>query len=341
VQYNFLGRTGLRVSGFSLGTMTFGGSGSAFFEGVGGVGQEEATAMVHAAIDHGVNLFDTADVYSRGLSEQMLGKALRGRRDDVLIATKVHGRMSDEVNDIGQSRHHILTGCVAALRRLGVDHIDIYQLHGYDAYTDWEESLDALTSLVQQGKVRYIGCSNLSAWQVMKALAVSERRGFSRFAAIQANYSLVAREAEHELLPLCDDQNLGFLVWSPLAGGYLTGKYRASGDNAVRGRRAAVGDPGTIDPSVGAAVLSVSQDIAEAHSATPAQVALNYLVTKPGVTSVLVGARSLGQLEDNLAALRWSLTQSEIAALDRASDRPLPYPHWHQRQYNGRRYARR
>ncbi|WP_369392991.1 aldo/keto reductase [Streptomyces sp. CG1] len=340
MQYNFLGRTGLRVSALSLGTMTFGGSGSAFFEGVGGTDQKEATAIVHVALDHGVNLFDTADVYSRGVSEQMLGQALRGRRDQALIATKVHGRMSDEANDLGQSRHHILQSCEASLRRLGVDHIDLYQLHGYDAYTDWEESLDALTELVRQGKIRYIGCSNLSAWHLMKALSVSERRGFSRFAVLQANYSLVAREAEHELLPLCEDQNLGFLVWSPLAGGYLSGKYPAQGEATTPGRRAAVGDPGTIDPDVAAAVLAAAEEIAKAHSATPAQVALNYLLAKPGVTSVLVGARSLHQAEDNFGALTWSLTREEVAALDAASARPLPYPYWHQRQHNGRRYAR-
>jgi len=338
VEYRFLGRTGLRVSELALGTMTFGGTGSRFFEGVGGVDQADAQKMVDLALDHEINLIDTADVYSRGVSEQMLGRALKGKRDKAIIATKFHGRMSDDPNDLGQSRHHIIRSCEASLRRLDTDHIDLYQIHGFDAYTDWQESLGALTDLVRQGKVRYIGCSNLSAWQLMKALAVSERHLLSRFACLQANYSLVARDAEHELLPLCADQQLGFLVWSPLAGGYLTGKYDPTGGPSQPGRRAAVGDPGTIDEDHGRRVLATMREIAAARAASVSQVALNYLRAKPTVTAVLIGARTIEHLEDNLKAAAWSLSADEVRALDDVSERPLPYPYWHQRQYNASRY---
>lgn len=341
MEHRYLGRTGLRVSVLGLGTMTFGGRGSAFFEGIGTVDAGEARRMVGMAIDAGINFFDTADVYSRGLSEEMLGAAIAGNRERVLIATKCHGRMSDEPNDLGQSRHHIIHSCEASLRRLGVDHIDLYQVHGYDAYTAWEESLGALTDLVTQGKIRYIGSSNLSAWHLMKALSVSERRNLRSFASIQANYSLVARDAEHELIPLCEDQGVGFLVWSPLAGGYLSGKYGSNSADSASGRRSAVGDPGTIDESVGQRILAAMNDIAATHNASCAQVALNYLLAKKGVTSVLIGAKTLDQFEDNLACLDWSLSQDEADTLDKVSARPLPYPNWHQRQYNTQRCVRR
>jgi aryl-alcohol dehydrogenase-like predicted oxidoreductase len=336
MNYNFLGSTGLRVSSFGLGTMTFGGSGSHFFEGIGGVGQREATWMTHLALDLGVNLIDTADVYSRGIAERMLGKAIKRRRDDVLIATKCHGRMSNDVNDVGQSRHHIFRSCEGSLRRLGVDHIDIYQIHNVDAYTAWEECLGALTDLVQRGTIRYIGCSNLSAWQLMKALSVSEQRSLARFVSYQGNYSLVAREAEYELLPLCLDQATGFIVWSPLAGGFLTGKYS---NGRGGGRRQAVGDPGTIDEARGQKIITVLQEIARQRGASASQVALNWLRTKPGVSSVLVGARDVSQLRENLDAATWSLRSDEQQALDDVSQTPLIYPYWHHQQYNLDRYT--
>jgi aryl-alcohol dehydrogenase-like predicted oxidoreductase len=340
MEYRFLGETGLRLSALSLGAMTFGGSGSAFFESVGGVRPDDARRMVDMAIDAGVNLVETADVYSRGVSEEMLGEALRGKRDKVLVATKCHGWMSNEVNDLGQSRHHIIKSCEGSLRRLKTDYIDLYQIHNYDDYVSSQESLGALTDLVRQGKVCYIGCSNLTAWQLMKALWTSERHHLSRFVCYQGNYSLVAREAENELLPACADQRLGFLVWSPLAGGYLTGKYETDRPEAVVGRRHAVGDPGTIEPESAKRTLGVMREVAAAHNATLAQVALNYLLAKPGVTSLLLGAKTLDQLRENLGCLQWTMTAAEVAALDAASARPLPYPYWHQRQYNAARYSR-
>jgi aryl-alcohol dehydrogenase-like predicted oxidoreductase len=295
--------------------------------------------MVAMAIDHGVNLVESADVYSRGISEEMLGQAIRGKRDKLFVATKCHGRMSTNLNDLGQSRHHIIESCNASLRRLGVDYIDLYQIHGYDDYVSWEESLGALSDLISAGKIRYIGCSNLAAWQLMKALWTAQRNGLRRFVCLQANYSLVARELEHELLPVCADQRLGLLVWSPLAGGFLTGKYNASSSPST-GRRHAVGDPGTIHQDTAQATLTVMREIAGAHSATLAQVALNYLLAKQGVTSLLVGAKTLEQLSDNLASQAWSLGADEVQALDDVSARPLPYPYWHQRQYNSSRYKR-
>ncbi|MDD3182293.1 MAG: aldo/keto reductase [Alphaproteobacteria bacterium] len=339
MEYRFLGRTGLRVSVLGMGTMTFGGSGSPFFEGVGGTNLADAQRMFDMAVDIGINLFDSADVYSRGISEEMLGTISTSKRDSILLATKCHGRMNDEPNNLGLSRHHIMSGCEASLRRLKTDHIDLYQTHGFDAYTAWEETLRAFDDLIKQGKVRYIGCSNLSAWQLMKALGVSERNNMNRFVALQANYNLVAREAEHELLPLCLDQSLGFLVWSPLAGGYLTGKYNASSNDAqAQGRRNAIGDQGTIDETQGKRILDVMSEIASAHNASLAQVALNYLVSKKQISSVLIGAKTINQFQDNISCINWSLSEEEFKCLNDVSERPLPYPYWHQKQHNARRY---
>lgn len=339
MNYRFLGRTGLRISTLGLGTMTFGGSGSAFFEGVGGVESTDAQYMFDMALDSGVNFVDTADVYSRGVSEEILGKIIKDKRNQVIIATKCHGRMSTNINDIGLSRQHIISSCEASMSRLGTDFIDLYQVHGFDAYTSWDEALSTFDTLVRQGKVRHIGCSNLSAWHVMKALGVSERYGWSRFAAYQGNYSLLAREAEHELLPMCGEEGLAFIVWSPLAGGYLSGKYVNAGAS-VQGRRSAVGDPGTIDGTTATRILKVLEEIATAHGRPFAQVSLNYLTRKTAIASVLVGSRTLAQFEENLKCLEWSLSDEEAQRLDDASARPLPYPYWHQRQYNASRFSR-
>jgi aryl-alcohol dehydrogenase-like predicted oxidoreductase len=335
MEMRLLGRSGLRVSALSFGTMTFGGRGR--FANMGSVGVEEATAMVDRCLEAGVNLFDTADMYSGGLSEEVLGQALGKRRDEVLVATKLNSRMGEGPNDLGQSRHHIVRACEASLRRLGTDHIDLYQVHGIDELTPPEESLHALDDLVRAGKVRYIGCSNFSAWHLMKQLAVSERCGFERFVSLQAYYNLVARELEHELVPLCLDQGVGILVWSPLAAGFLSGKFRRGQGDLEGTRRSAQGDPGTIDEEQGFDVVDALDDVAKARGVSVPQVALNWLLRRPGVTSVVVGARTLDQLADNLVAASWELTPDEVRRLDEVSARPLPYPYWHQRKFNGDR----
>lgn len=335
MEYRFLGDSGLQVSALSFGVMTFGGRGD--FERVGSTQLMEATHLVDACLDAGVNLFDTADVYSQGASEEILGQAIGKRRDDVLIATKLHGRMGDGPNDVGQSRHHVIRACEASLRRLGTDYIDLYQIHGFDALTPLEESLGALDRLVRSGKVRYLGCSNLSGWHLLKSLYTADTHGWERFVSLQAYYSLVARELEHELVPACLDQGLGILVWSPLAAGFLTGKYRRGRPRPGGTRRARSEDPGTIDEEQGHDIVDVLDEIAGAHDATIPQAALNYLLCKPGVTSVVVGARTAHQLADNLATAAWRLSEDEVARLDAVSARALPYPYWHQRRHNGER----
>lgn len=327
-----LGGSGLKVSALTMGTMTFGGAGR--HAAMGRVQVDEARAMVDRCLDAGINLFDTADVYSRGLSEEVLGKALGARRNDVLVATKVQSPMGDGPNDRGQSRHHILEGCEASLRRLGTDHIDLYQVHSIDELTPMEETLRALDDLVRAGKVRYIGCSNYAAWHLMKALSVSERRGFERYITLQAYYSLVAREVELEHVPLCLDQNLGLLVWSPLAAGLLAGR-QTRGQGMPEGtRRATLGDSGTVDYEQAYDIIDTLREIAAQREVTAPQVALNWLLRKPGVSSVIVGARTLEQLEDNLQAAGWELTAEEVRRLDRVSARPLPYPFWHHNRNN-------
>ena len=334
----YLGRTGLQVSALAFGTMSFGGARSDFFRPVGTTEIDGARRQVDLCLEAGVNLFDTADAYSNGSSEELLGAALAGRRDQVVLATKLHAQAGPGVNDRGQSRRHIVRACEASLRRLGTDWIDLLQVHAFDGRTDPHETLRALDDLVRSGKVRCIGCSNLSGWHLMKSLAISERHGLERYAALQAHYSLVARELEHELVPLCLDQGLGILVWSPLSGGFLTGKVRR-GRPAPEGSRGSVmGPPGGLaDPERAHATVDVLVEIAAARGVPPSQVALNWLLAKPGVTSLIVGARTEGQLRDNLAAVDWSLEPEEVARLDAVSAGRLPYPQWHQLRYNAER----
>jgi aryl-alcohol dehydrogenase-like predicted oxidoreductase len=334
MQTRLLGRTGLRVSALSFGAMSFGGVGG--FAAVARQDGDEARALVDQCIEAGVNLFDTADIYSAGRSEEILGRALGDKRARVLVATKLHARMSDELNDVGLSRHHIVRACEASLRRLGTDWIDLYQVHGYDALTALDETLRAFEDLVRAGKVRYLGCSNLSGWQLMKSLAASERLGISRYEALQAYYSLVGRELEHELLPACRDQGVGVLIWSPLAFGFLGGKWRRGEPAPEDARLSQWGTPGTIDEQSWA-VLDEVRRIAEARGVSPAQVALNWLGGRAGVTSVIVGARNARQLAENLESVSWALGDEELARLDRASTRPRPYPYWHQEKYNRER----
>jgi aryl-alcohol dehydrogenase-like predicted oxidoreductase len=292
---------------------------------------DQARRQVDMCLDAGINLIDTADVYSGGLAEDILGEVLRGRRDDVLVATKVRMTMGRGPNDAGLSRHHIITGCEASLRRLGTDHIDLYQVHEWDGQTPLEETLRALDLLVQSGKVRYIGASNYAAWQLMKALGTSERLGLPQFVSQQIYYSLQGREAEYELVPLAVDQGLGILVWSPLAGGLLSGKYRRDQQPPEGSRHLTDwGEPPIYDQEGVYDIIEVLVKIAEQRGVSAAQVALAYTLAKPAVTSLVIGARSDEQLADNLAAADLTLSDDERAQLDTASAPPLLYPYWHQ-----------
>src|SRR3954447_7991004 len=329
MEYRQLGRSGLRVSTITLGTMGFGGTGWA--TAVGRIDVEGARHQIALARDAGVNLFDTADVYSAGLSEQILGDALGKDRDDVLIATKVRGDMGPGPNNGGLSRYHVLRACEASLRRLNTDHIDLYQVHEWDGLTAHEETLSALDHLVQSGKVRYVGSSNYTARQLMKALWVSDAGGLESFVSEQIYYSLQARDAENELIPIAIDEGLGVLVWSPLASGLLSGKYRR-GQEAPEGTRRFEGwtEPPVHDEDRLYDTVDALVAIGEEHGVSAAQVTLAYGLAKPAVTSVIVGARTEEQLRDNLAAAELTLSAAEIDRLDEVSQVPLLYPYWHQ-----------
>jgi aryl-alcohol dehydrogenase-like predicted oxidoreductase len=329
MDYRQLGRCGLRISTLTLGTMSFGDAG----EGapVGSVPLADARRQIDMAVDAGVNLIDTADVYAQGRSEEIVGEALVGKRDEVLLATKVRMRMGDGPNDAGLSRHHIIEGCEASLRRLRTDYIDLYQVHEWDGQTPLEETLDALDTLVRSGKVRYIGCSNYCGWQLAKALGISDRLGLQRFVSQQIYYSLQARDAEYELVPASLDQGLGILVWSPLAGGLLSGKYRRDHPDPQVGRHLGGWDePPIRDQEQLYDIVELLVEIGEAHDASAAQVALAYLLERPGVTSLVIAGRNEEQLAANLAAADIALTADERARLDEVSAPPLIYPHWHQ-----------
>jgi aryl-alcohol dehydrogenase-like predicted oxidoreductase len=311
-----------------MGTMSFGGAGN--FANVGNTGVDEARKQIDMCLDAGVNLIDTADVYSTGLSEEIVGKVIAGRRDDVLLATKVRMTMGPGPNDAGLSRHHVITGAEASLRRLGTDHIDLYQVHEWDGRTPLEETLAALDHLVSSGKVRYVGVSNYAGWQLMKALGTAEKLGLPRFVSQQIYYSLQARDAEYELIPAAVDQGLGVLVWSPLAGGLLSGKYRR-GVQPTEGRQLTDwNEPPVHDQDKLYDTVDVLLEIAEAHEVSAAQVALAYLLGRPAVTSLVIGARTSEQLADNLAAADLVLSEPERARLDEVSRQPLLYPYWHQ-----------
>jgi aryl-alcohol dehydrogenase-like predicted oxidoreductase len=336
MDYRQLGNSGLRVSALTLGTMGFGGTG--FAAAVGTTDVDGARRQISMALDAGVNLIDTADVYSSGLSEEIVAKALPVAREDVLLATKVRMPMGDGPNDAGLSRHHIIRACEASLRRLATDYIDLYQLHEWDGQTPLEETLRALDDLVSSGKVRYIGASNYTGWQLMKALDVAERHRLHRFVSQQIYYSLQARDAEYELVPVSIDQGLGILVWSPLAGGLLSGKYRR-GVEAPAGSRH-LGDwhePPIYDEDKLYDTVDALVEIADAHGVSAAQVSLAWLLGRAGVTSVIVGARTDEQLADNLKSAELALSADELRRLDDVSAMPLLYPHWHQRNTAGDR----
>jgi aryl-alcohol dehydrogenase-like predicted oxidoreductase len=305
--------------------MTFGGRGQ-IWQAIGGLDENSADAIVGRALDGGINFIDTADVYSSGESEEMVGKALQGRRHEVVLATKVRGRMGTGPNEVGLSRLHIMEGVEASLKRLGTDYIDLYQIHRGDPFTAIEDTLRALDDLVRQGKVRYIGCSNLMTWQLMQAIGISRAEGLEHFKCTQSYYSLAGRELEREMIPLLEDQGLGLLVWSPLAGGFLTGKFTRDTTDA-EGRRASFDFP-PIDKERAFDTIDVMRKIAEEHDASIAQVAIAWVLSKRAVTSVIIGARKLSQLEDNLGSVDLTLSEHELNALNEVSELALEYPAW-------------
>jgi aryl-alcohol dehydrogenase-like predicted oxidoreductase len=330
MEYRQLGRSGLRVSALALGTMTFGGKGN--FGALGATDVDGARRQIDMCVDAGVNLIDTADVYSQGTAEEIVGRAIQGKRDDLVLSTKVRMAMGDGPNDAGLSRYHIINGVEASLRRLGTDHIDIYHVHEWDGQTPLDETMETLDTLVRSGKVRYLAASNYAGWQLMKALATADARNYQRFVAQQIYYSLESRDAEYELVPLAVDQGLGILVWSPLAGGLLSGKFRRNAEQPENSRQLSEewNEPPVRDQEKLYDTIEVLVDVAQAHGASAAQVALAWLLGRPAVTSLVIGARTDEQLRDNLGAADLVLGTDERAALDKVSAPELIYPHWHQ-----------
>jgi len=329
MQYKPLGNTGLLVSTLCFGTMTFGGR-EGIWKTIGGTGQAEADQLTKTCIDSGINFFDTADVYSDGESEKILGQSLKNlntARKDVVIATKVFGRVGPGRNDVGGSRGHIMDAIEGSLRRLQTDHIDLYQIHGDDSITPIEETLRALDDLVRQGKVRYIGCSNWQAWKLAKALTFCKLKDFASFETLQAYYSIAGRDLEREIVPLLEAEKTGLLVWSPLAGGLLSGKFSRENQKPEASRRSEFDFP-VVDKERAWKILDVMRPIAKAHNCSPARVALAWLLPKPVVTSVIIGAKRLEQLNDNLAAVDLKLTDDETKKLDEVSALPVEYPGW-------------
>ncbi|MGB8476500.1 MAG: aldo/keto reductase [Candidatus Acidiferrum sp.] len=332
MEFRQLGHSGLQVPVLSFGTGTFGGA-TEFFKAWGSSDVAEATRLVDICLDVGVNLFDTADVYSRGASEEILGKAIVGKRNRVLISTKASFPIGDGPNDLGSSRHHLIESCENSLRRLGVDHIDIYHMHGFDALTPVEETLKTLDTLVQSGKVRYIACSNFSGWHLMKSLSISERYGWARYVGHQVYYSLIGREYEWELMPLALDQKVGALIWSPLGWARLTGKIRRSQPipKVSRLHETAQFGPQIEDEHLYKVVDALDEVAQETGKSVP-QIALNWLLQRPTVVNVIMGARDEAQLRQNLGSVGWNLSKEQVAKLDAASDTRLTYPYWHQRK---------
>jgi aryl-alcohol dehydrogenase-like predicted oxidoreductase len=328
MEYKTLGNTGLLVSRLCLGTMTFGGE--SIYKVIGTVTQAGADELIKTAIDRGVNFFDTADIYSNGESEKILGQSLKNlkiARKDVVLATKVFGRMGPGRNDVGASRGHIMDAVEASLRRLQTDHIDLYQIHANDPITPIEETLRALDTLVTQGKVRYIGVSNWQAWKIAKALGISDLKNLAHFDTLQAYYSIAGRDLERELVPFLESEKLGLLVWSPLAGGLLSGRFSRENQKPKDSRRSDFDFP-IVDKERTWRILDVMAPIAKAHNCSPARISLAWLLTRPVVTSVIIGAKRINQLDDNLAAVELKLTEDEIKTLDKVSALPPEYPGW-------------
>ncbi len=336
MEYRQLGHSGLKVSALSFGAGTFGG-GTEFFRAWGSSTGDEATRLVDLCLDAGVNLFDVADVYSDGLAEQVLGKAIAGKRNRLLISTKATFRLGDGPNDVGSSRYHLIESVNASLKRLGTDHIDIYHMHGFDATTPVDETLETLDTLVRTGKVRYIACSNFSGWHLMKSLSASERYGWARYVAHQAYYSLVNREFEWELMPLGLDQRVATLVWSPLGWGRLTGKIRRSQPLPEVSRLHKTAENGPpVDDEFLYKIVDAIDEVAKETSKSVPQIALNWLLQRPTVASIIMGARNEEQLKQNLASTGWNLSPEQVAKLDSVSAVTPIYPYWHQRQFTER-----
>lgn len=337
MEYRQLGRSGLKVPVLTLGTGTFGGVGG--FDAWGSTGPDEAARLVDICLEAGLTMFDSADIYSRGTSEEVLGAAVKGRRDKVLISTKATFATGRGANDLGSSRHYLIRAVEASLKRLGTDYIDLFQLHGYDAVTPHEEVLSTLDRMITAGRLRYIGVSNFAGWQLMEALSVSERCGYTRYVAHQAYYSLIGRDYEWDLMPLGLKHGVGAVVWSPLGWGRLTGKIKRGQPLPQTSRRRSekqndIGPPVNDDYFFG--VVEALEAVAAETGKSVPQVALNWVLQRPGVSSVIIGARNEQQLRDNLGALGWALSGEQMAKLDAASAVPLPYPHWHQRQFVSR-----
>ena len=338
MEYRQLGGSGFKVPVLTLGTGTFGGKGE-LFSAWGTSGVPEATRLVDICLEAGLNMFDSADVYSAGLAEEILGQAIAGRRDKVLISTKATFRLGDGPNDVGSSRFHLIRAVEGSLKRLGTDHIDLFQLHGFDAVTPIEEALSTLDDLVRAGKIRYLGCSNFSGWHLMKTLAIAERYGYARYVAHQAYYSLIGRDYEWELMPLGLDQKVGAVVWSPLGWAKLTGKIRRGQplppDSRLQSKLNAAIGPQVADEYL-YRVVDVIEEIAKETGKTVPQIALNWLLQRPTVSTLIIGARNEAQLRANLGAIGWNLTSDQVARLDSASDNPPAYPYWHQHGFTER-----
>ncbi len=332
MEYRLLGKSGLKVPVLTLGTATFGGKND-FFNAFNATDVAEATSLVDVCLEAGLNMFDSADGYNGGQAEQILGDAIKGRRDQVLISTKATFRAGPGPNDVGSSRFHLIRAVEGSLRRLQTDYIDLFQLHGFDAQTPVEETLRTLDDLVQAGKIRYTGCSNFSGWHLMKSLAISEQYGWTRYVAHQAYYSLVGREYEWELMPLAVDQNVGCVVWSPLGWGRLTGRIRRGQplpeDSRLRNEKAFEGGPRVPEERL-YRVVDALEMVAQQTGKTIPQIALNWLLGRPTVASIIIGARSEAQLRENIGATGWQLSLEQVALLDEASKEPKIYPYWHQ-----------
>ncbi|HVX51116.1 MAG TPA: aldo/keto reductase [Chitinophagaceae bacterium] len=339
MKYNILGNTGLKVSELCLGTMTFGGQG--FWTVIGALDQQPVDELVKRSVDAGINFIDTANVYSEGLAEQRTGQAIKNlgiSRDSLVIATKVRGRMGQGPNDVGLTRKHIIQQAEESLKRLGTGYIDLYQVHGYDALTPLDETLRALDDLVRSGKVRYIGCSNFAAWQLMKSLGISQQKGLEKFISLQAYYTVAGRDLEREMIPLLKDQQVGLMVWSPLAGGFLTGKFTRENEKAEDSRRSNFDFP-PVNKERAFNIIDVLKPMAESKGASVAQLVLAWLLKQPAVSSVIIGAKKMEQLEDNLKAADVTFTVEELQQLDEVSKLPAEYPGWMIERQGGDRKA--